>query len=202
MINWIVNNLVGIVGIFIGGFIAVILFLLSEKLNFKDKLSHRDEIRKNVENILQKIRTGIRRKVELINVKKYTTHYPHTNNKDFKGYTYFAAELKALRFDGVEFFCGVKEVYKKPNGKLSLSEKEGSIIEKYNIFEVGIIPYEWIEYVDLTGDEFSYRPQFFAKFKGIDKTPYKRIVYYKESNNYDKQNDPLDMKWTQAEVEK
>ena len=100
IISWILNNLVGIIGIIVGGFIAYHVYFLSKKLDLKDKLAHKDEIRKEVEPILQKIRRGINSKCELVNVKKYLTHYPHTNDENRHGYTYFGGELKALRFDG------------------------------------------------------------------------------------------------------
>lgn len=200
-INWLLENAVGILGIAINTFIAYHVYFLSRRINLKDKLLHRDNLRQIVEKILYKINKGIRRKVELVNIKKYSTHYPHTNEENKDGYTYLAAELKALRFDGIEFFCGVKEVYRKTNGKLSLNNEEGSTREKFNIFEVGVIPYEWIEYIDPRGDEFSYRPQFFTSFKGLYKSPYKYVVYYQESDIYQEGSDPIDMKWRIMEVE-
>jgi hypothetical protein len=201
MICWILNNLIGIVGILVGGFIAYHVYFLSKRLDLKDKLTHKDQIRKRVEPLLYEIRKGISSKCELINVKKYLTHYPHTNDESRHGYTYFGGELKALRFDGIEFFCGVKELYKTPTNEFSL-DKDGNERLSFNVFEVGVIPYEWIEYVDPRGDEFSYRPQFFARFKGLHKTPYKYLNYYIESDTYNEGSDPMDMKWRSIEVEK
>ncbi|MEI8249521.1 MAG: hypothetical protein WCG07_03455, partial [Candidatus Taylorbacteria bacterium] len=66
--------------------------------------------------------------------------------------------------------------------------------------EVGIVPYEWIEYIDSSGDEFSYRPQFFAKFKGLNKTPYKYLAYYIKSDIYREGNDPWDMQWRSINI--
>ncbi len=201
MICWILDNLIGIMSIFVGGFIAYHVYFMSKKLDLKDRLSHKDGIRKRVEPILHEIRKGISSKCELINIKKYLTHYPHRNDENRQGYTYFGGELKALRFDGVEFFSGVRELYKTPEDNFSLS-KEGNERLHFNVFEVGIIPYEWIEYVDPRGDEFSYRPQFFAQFKGLHKTPYKYLAYYIKSDTYREGDDPMDMKWRSIEVEK
>lgn len=201
MICWILDNLTGILSILIGGFIAYHVYFLSKRLGLKDRLAHRDEIVKRVEPILQKIRQGISSKCELVNVKKYLTHYPHTNNENRNGYTYFGGELKAMRFDGVEFFSGVKELYKTQSGNFTL-KKDGNQKVDFNVFEVGVIPYEWIEYIDPHGDEFSYRPQFFAQFKGLHKTPYKYASYYIESDTYHEGSDLMDMKWRLIEVEK
>ena len=201
MLYWLLNNLIGIGGIIVGGFIAYHVYFLSKSLGLKDKLNHKEAVIKRVEPILDKIRQGINSKCELVNVKKYFTHYPHKNDENKDGYTYFAGELKALRFDGVEFFSGVKELYKTRNGDFTL-EKGDNEKQKFNVFEVGVIPYEWIEYVDQRGDEFSYRPQFFAQFKGLHKTPYKYATYYVESDTYHKGSDPMDMQWRSIKIEK
>lgn len=201
MICWILDNFISIIGIIVSGFIAYHVYFLSKKLDLKDKLAHKDDIRKRVEPILPNVRKGISSKCELVNVKKYLTHYPHINDENRHGYTYFGGELKALRFDGIEFFSGVKELYKTPTGKFSLN-KEGNEKLNFNVLEVGVIPYEWIEYVATRGDEFSYRPQFFAQFNGVHKTPYKYTSYYIESDVYHEGSDPIDMKWRSIEVEK
>lgn len=199
MVCWVLNNLVGIVGILVDVLIAVGVFMLSRRLGLKDKLAHKDSIRKQVEPILQEIRKGISNKCELVNVKKYLTYYPHSNKENRYGLTYFGGELKALRFDGVEFFSSVKELYQTPDGNYSLNKENNRKLDS-NVFEVGVVPYEWIEYVDPRGDEFSYRPQFFASFKGPHKTPYKYVVYYKKSEVYHPESDPMDMKWQQIEI--
>lgn len=199
---WLENNIVGIVGIIISSIIAYHVFFLSRKITLKDNLLHKESIGKNVEKILQKIRQGVRRKIELINIDRYAKDYPHNNNLSRKGYSYMGAELKALRFDGVEFFCGIREAYKIDNDNYVLLGKEdkNQNIETVNLFEVGIVPYEWIKYIDLQGDEFSWRPQFFVEFRGKDKYPYKYLRYYIESEVYRKGNDPLDMQWKLVKV--
>lgn len=200
--NWLFQNIVGIVGIIVGGFIAYHVYFLSKRLGLKDKLSHRDAVRGNVEPILNEIRKGINRDSELVNIKKYFTHYPNNLEENSDGYTVLKAELKGLSYDGVEFFCGVREVYRKPDGKLTLRKTPDSKKEKFNLLEAGIVPYEWIEYVDAGGDEFSYRPQFFTRFSGKDKFPYKYLTYYKHSDTYDKRNDPMEMQFVFVSVER
>ena len=191
---WISNNLVGIIGIIVGGFIAYHVYFLSKKLDLRDRLSHKEQIRKSVDVLLSKIAQGINRDVELVNSKKYETHYPNNNKLDQDGYTYLKAELKALRFDGVEFFAEMpKSAYQHSGGFLSLSKESEDQQQALLIYPVGVIPYEWIEYIDMRGDEFSYRPQFFTKFKGLKKFPYKYITYYRKSNVYHKGSDPIDM---------
>jgi hypothetical protein len=97
------------------------------------------------------------------------------------------------------------EIYRKSSGELSF---KGEYKEKvFNAFPVGVIPYEWIEYVDLRGDEYGYVPLFYCYFKGKIYWkrswrrflpfgyPYKKIVYYRESDVYHEGSDPIDMKY-------
>jgi hypothetical protein len=201
MCHWLLDNAIGIIGIIVGGFIAYHVYFLSQRINLKDKLVHKDDVRKRVEPLLARISKGGGSKSELINVKKYLIHYPHNNDLNKDGYTYLGAELKALQFDGVEFFCGVRELYVRPDGSYTLKNEEGAVREEHNTLEAGVIPYEWIEYVDGRGDEFSYRPQFFTRFMGTDKSPYKYLTYYVHSDTYHEGSDPMDFKWRRVDLD-
>jgi len=194
------DNIIGIVSILVGAFIAYHVYFLSKKLTLKDRLVRKDEIKKQVEPKLTQIRQGFNSKVEIINFKKFQRFYPHNNESNKDGYTYMGAELKAVRFDGVEFFCAVKELYVDDDGSLSLEDGKHKTRHKKNALEAGVVPYEWIEYIDPGGDEFSYRFQFFVKFSGINKSPYKYFNYYVESDHYNKEHDPLDLKWSQIHL--
>ncbi len=44
--NWLLENIVGIIGIIVGGFIAYHVYYLSKKLDLNDKLTHKDNIEK------------------------------------------------------------------------------------------------------------------------------------------------------------
>lgn len=200
MISYILDNLIGIIGIIVGSFIAYHVYFLSKKINLKDKLVHKENIQKAVEPLLLNIKKGLSSKTELINTKKYIKYYPHNNKLNKNGYTYLRAELKSIRFDGIEFFCKVSELYKDVNGNFTLKNENESVIESKNVFEVGIIPYEWIEYVDPNGDEFSYRPQFFTSFNGFKNSPYKYIVYYVISDTYKEDGDPIEMKYKKIDI--
>ncbi len=201
IINWLIQNVTGILGVVVSGFIAYHVYFLSQRIGLTDKLVHKDNIRKQAEQILRNISKGIRSDTELINVKKYLTHYPHNNDKDKHGYTYLKGGLKALRFDGVELSCGWRETYQASDGTLHLRNVPDSVRTSFNVLEVGVIPYEWIEYIDPAGDEFSYRPQFFTNFLGPNKSPYKYLTYYVESDVYHEGSDPVDMKWRHVEIQ-
>ena len=177
-----INTIIGAFAIFIGGFIAYHVYFLSRRLSFGERFHKRQPIQKLIEDLLYKIRNGANSKVELINIKKYDSHYPHDNTKNRHGYTYIGAELKAYHFAGVEFFCKNIGGYRINDGHFSSKPVEGQKSEV--IFMTGVIPYEWIQSIDLRGDDTSNRPQIYLYFRGYDKSPYKKFYYYiKDSGN-------------------
>lgn len=189
--DWFINNVIGILGIIISIFIAYHIFYLSKKISFTNKIKHAQKIREIVERLLSdnSLVGWKTQKVEIINVKKYFKDYPFTNKKNKHGYTYLGAELKQFRYDGVEFFCGIEEVYINSDKKYSLIKKNGYNKCENNIFKVGIIPYDWIKYIFIDGDmSTGYEPQFFVNFIGQNKEPYKYFTYYL-SGDSDKIND-------------
>ncbi|MFC1613469.1 hypothetical protein ACFL23_04010 [Patescibacteria group bacterium] len=97
------------------------------------------------------------------------------------------------------------QIYKKSSGKLSF--KGESKEDFFYAFPVSVIPYEWIEHIDLEGDEYSYLPLFYCHFKRKTNWkfwkrllffgyPYKRTVYYRKSEVYHEGNDLADMKYS------
>jgi hypothetical protein len=150
-------------------------------------------------------RKKLKSEVYLVNINRYFKDYPSNKEKRFEGYSHIRAEIKSTRFDGIEFFAAMSvEIYQKSNGELSF---KGENKEKvFNAYPVGVVPYEWVEHIDLEGDEYAYVPLFYCHFKGKTNWkfwkfflffgyPYKRIVYYRESEVYHEGNDPADMKY-------
>jgi hypothetical protein len=199
MWTWLSNNVVALISMLVSGFIAYHVYFLSRRLSLRDKLQHKSWIVALVEPLLAQMASGRRRKVELVNARIYPTHYLGENKKTRHGYPYLGAELKAPRFDGIEFFCEVVTLYATSNGELTLREISGATRLPNNGMAVGVIPYDWIEFIDVHGDEFSYRPQFFTRFRGRKKSPYKYIRYYRRSDTYHEGNDPADMQWVSFE---
>jgi hypothetical protein len=200
---WITENIVGILGIIIGSFIAYHVFYLSQEKNLADKMKHKELINEKIYKLLRDIRNrALNSKVEIINTKRYHSDYPHRNDRSRKGYTYLGAELKDIRYDGIEFFCSVTELYISKDNVFSLDRKPGYSKSEFNVFVAGIIPYEWIEYIDTHGDEFSYRPQLFVNFKGKDKEPYKYYNYYIKSDDYQENKSTFASSWKKIEIEK
>lgn len=204
--NWFQKNYEWIINLVIQGFIAYHVFFLSKKLSNREKLKHKDSIKKKTDQILNNIRVNkTSSKTYLVNINRYFKDYPSNKEKMFDGYSHIRAEIKATRFDGVEFFAGMPvSIYKKPNGSLSFKGTEKDKV--FNAYPVGVVPYEWIEYVDATGDEYAYVPLFYCHFNGKTNWkfwvrflffcyPYKQISYYRLSDVYREDNDPIEMKY-------
>lgn len=208
--DWLSQNYMWVVGLVIQGFIAYHVFFLSKKLSSRARLEHKDRVKQKAEELLYKIRRdGLNSEVYLVNINRYFKDYPSNEEKKFDGYSHIRAEIKATRFDGIEFVCGISQVYRKGDDSLTFDDKyKDSASETFKVLDVGIVPYEWVEYVDLEGDEYAYVPLFFTHFNGRiywkrnwkrflpSGYPYKRLVYYKESSVYHEGSDPVDMKWS------
>jgi hypothetical protein len=210
MENWLTNNF-ELVSLAIQIFIAYHIFFLNKRLSDKAKLEHKDGIKRKTRELLSKIENeGINREVYLVNTKRYFEDYPENDYSFWRGYSHLRAEIKSTRSEGVEFFSSTPvSLYRKKDGSLSLESGKKQL--DFNAYPVGVVPYEWIEYIDLEGDEGI--PQFFCKFKGRGDLywkgfknwksfvpwgyPYKRLSYYKESDVYHEGNDPVDNRWSQ-----
>jgi hypothetical protein len=204
--NWIFTNYGWVISLFIQGFIAYHVFFLSKKLSSRARLEHKENIKQKAEKLLSEIHNKkLNSEVYLVNINRYFKDYPSNKEKIFEDYSHVKAEIKSTRFDGVQFFCSMPvEVYRKADEKLSFKGKAKEKI--FNAFPAGVVPYEWIEHVDLRGDEYGYVPLFYCHFKGKTNWnfwkrlnffgyPYKNLDYYRESEVYHEGNDPADMKY-------
>jgi hypothetical protein len=136
------SDIIAVIGVLVSSFIAYNIYFLSKRLTFQDTMLNAAQIREKVDVLLADIRKGYNSKIEFINVKRYKKDYPHNNEENRHGYTYQAAELKGYSYDGVEFFNTIHEGYLDAAGNLTLKKTKKPA--GFNIFEVGVVPYEWI----------------------------------------------------------
>lgn len=111
--QWLVSTLLSVI-------IAYHVYYLSKRVTLKDKLEHKEIIKSKTDNLISKIvREGLRRKVLLVNINWYFKDYP-SNTEKIGGYSVIAGEIKATRYDGVEFFCDMpKSIYEREDGKIT-----------------------------------------------------------------------------------
>lgn len=214
MLNYLLTNIFEIAGIGISVFIAYHIFFLSKRISNSSKLEHKEKVKNITQALLNKIhKDDLRSKVYLVNSNRYFKDYPRNQEKLVSGYSHIRADVKAVRYNGIEFFCSMPEQgYFTKDGNITLNP-EGNA-KAFSVYQVGVIPYEWIEYVDPEGDEYGYIPLFYCKFKGriYWKSwwrkilpfgyPFKELSYYKESDVYREGSDPKDMKWSPVDVNK
>ena len=155
--NWIFSLIVQI-------FIAYHILSLTVKSTKKSKLEHKNEIRNKINELIQEVYVKKCRNhgvmiIDLDNLKKYP------NGGCIK------AEVKATRYEGVEFFWGNSNIFTEGNGKLTLKAGKNKLI--FEAYEIGILPYEWIEDVQLNGDDFNSCAQIYCHFKKYK--PYLKI---------------------------
>ncbi|PIR62577.1 MAG: hypothetical protein COU65_02740 [Candidatus Pacebacteria bacterium CG10_big_fil_rev_8_21_14_0_10_42_12] len=203
--DWLQLNYDLIISLTIQVFIAYHVFFLSKRLSSRERLKQKEAIQKKVNKLFSKISAlEGSREVYLVNIGRYFNDYP-ANNLKVGGYSHIKAEIKSCRFDGIEFFAEMpRAVYKKTDGHLSF---KGTKSERcFDVYPVGLVPYEWIEDIDLTGDEFAYAPLFYCHFKGKIYWklwrrwlpygyPYQSISYYKLDDSFQEKNQPFDMKY-------
>ncbi len=204
--NWLSQNYQFTINIIIQIIIAYHVYFLSIRLSDKAKLKHKEEILNKCEPLFSRINKEEQAiKLHLVNTSRYYKDYP-SNDLNIHGYSHIKAELKSARFDGLEFFCSSPEyIYKRKDGKLT-TKKEGNKLY-CKAFPVGLVPYDWIDHIDISGDEYGYVPQIFCSFKGsiywknslFNKIfrgyPYSKIMYYIESDVFHSNNDPFIMKY-------
>lgn len=185
--------------IFVGGFIAYHIYFLQRRLSFRAKMDRRAEVQRKIDLLLSNIRSGGSSKVELLNVRRYPTDYPHDNSMTKRGYTYFAGELKGYGFEGVEIIHENRQGYQRKDGMLTFNKTKKPV--NHAILVSGVIPYEWIEYVDVNGDDTSGRPQLYTHFKGPKHEPFYKEYFYVVNEDYDKTREPLAWLYKAVDVE-
>lgn len=185
MTDW-PNFWVGLASVLLGVFVAYHVYLLQKKVSISDKLKHREAMRRIVEKRAGDIRNRqLNSEVMIVNIKRYENDYVSENTKNKDGYVERRSELKGARYDGVEFFDSIHEVFIKKNGQYTINETENGA--GFQVYRAGVIPYDWIKHINLGGDEFRYSPIFFTEYKANNKEPFAEILYYQhvEGDHYE-----------------
>lgn len=167
------DSLFAILGIIIGSFVAIWIYKLSKRLTATDKYQHEVRVTEEIQKI------GFDKDVILADISKY-----HPLRDDGTNETYYkqgAGLHTVIPEYGVQFI-------------LAASDKR---------IPVGLVPFEWIEYVR---DHDSEDNKFIivCKFKGVKwykdfKSPFKEMSYMFKNPHYDKNTDPIFMKFTTVE---
>lgn len=167
----IASLIIAVVGILISSLISYHVLKLSQRLSFSEKRKNETAIRQFVDELNSEIHYKKHRnaKIIIIDVDMYDKYYPENWNR-FGRHSHFAGEIKGYGFKGVEIIdniVGVKPL-KGWDYKIDNESYTGKAAR------VGIIPYEWIEYIDLKGDAFNTSALIYCKFRNKSKWQFKR----------------------------
>lgn len=178
-INYIFNfwdNLLAIIGIIVSSIVAILIYRLSEQLTAKEKYQHEIKITEEIRKL------KIYSSVVLADVSKY---HPLRTDSTNKTYYKQGAELYTIIPEyGVQFI---------------LMPKDENI-------PVGLVPFEWIEYVR-DHDREDNKSIIVCKFKGIKwykkfKSPFREINYIYKNPYYKENVDPSFMMFTSIKPNK
>lgn len=108
------------------------------------------------------------------------TQYPYSNEREgeFNEFSWFAAEIKRLYHNGLEFIFGFETITIFENGTWALNtNRKGEKDQKIDVQAIGQINFSDIVEYDIRGDEYYLRPQIFCRFrhKGF---PFEKVYYY------------------------
>lgn len=167
------DSLFAVLGIIIGSFVAIWIYKLSKRLTATDKYQHEVHVSEEIKKI------GFDKDVILADITKYHPHRDDGTNETY--YKQGAGLYTIIPEYGVQFILMASD----------------------NRIPVGLVPFEWIEYVR---DHDSEDNKFIivCKFKGVKwyddfKSPFKEINYLFNNPNYDKGTDPSFLRYTTVE---
>ncbi len=173
-INFVFNlwdNMFTTISIIASCFIAFWIYKLTKQLSVKEKFEHEQKIIEEIKKL------SIYKSVILSDVSKY-----HPLREDSTNATYYK--------QGAEIYTIIPEY----GVQVILIPSDENI-------PIGLIPFDWIEYVRQEGDSEDTKPIIICKFKGIKwyknfKSPFKEINYRYKNPNYNEKDDPEFLKYT------
>ncbi|MDO9365226.1 MAG: hypothetical protein Q7T58_02630 [Methylotenera sp.] len=142
-----------------------------------ERVHHHDSLRQQFEEEIQRCRREKLRKDVIIRHVNRLDDYP--NSQETKGISpWFKVGLLDTYHKGIKVGLGWEGLIESPQGLRKADYKAGERGE-LNAMLTGEIPYDFIETMNVDGDEYYYLPHIFCHFahKG---EPYERLFYTQE----------------------
>jgi hypothetical protein len=142
-----------------------------------ERVHHHDSLRQQFEEEIQRCRREKLRKDVIIRHVNRLDDYP--NSQETKGISpWFKVGLLDTYHKGIKVGLGWEGLIESPQGLRKANYKAGERGE-LNAMLTGEIPYDFIETMNVDGDEYDYLPHIFCHFahKG---EPYERLFYTQE----------------------
>lgn len=167
-----VGVLIGVGGVVVGSVLSVVLYRLGTAVRFGARMEQRGAYRQAVREMLRG-RADLP-EVHLINTRRYERDYDGEWGANWRGELVRKAELLDVRHNGVEFVIEVVNTWLDDSGQRTLTPTEQ---QSSNALKIGLIPYDFIQFVDSDGNEFSGAPLFYVKFQGPGQSPFAYSTY-------------------------
>lgn len=163
----------------LGALVSVVLYKLGRRVDFRSRMRRWDELRDQT-NKLHFLGSDQLRELILMNARRYEDDYNGGNDANRHGFVMGKYELVDARHNGIEVITRVAETWTSLDGTRSLrprSRKNPELGRSENVFEVGFVPFDFVEHINPSGDEYRGEPIFFVKHKGPGKSPITTYSY-------------------------
>lgn len=170
----------------LGTIVSVVIYKLGRRVDFRSRMRRWDELRTQTNQLHLTGQTNDLRELILMNARRYEKDYDGGNDANRHGFVMGKYELVDAKHNGVELITRVAETWVRDDGSLSvrpLSRKSRELGRGANVFEVGFVPFDYIEHINPSGDEYRAEPIFFVKHRGPGKSPVTSYRYV-ETESY------------------
>jgi hypothetical protein len=164
---------VAIATFLLGAALSVGLFLLGKRLDFRSRMRRAEELSQTVSGLVRAGGDELR-DVILMNARRYERDYDGGNDTNRHGSVMAKAELLGVRHSGVDLVCDVVQNWFDSRGRRTL---KATSRPAPNILRVGLVPFEFIEHINIHGDEFRAEPIFYVRYKGPGRSPFLSYRY-------------------------
>lgn len=165
-----------------GGLLTILGIYLGERKkreSFRARMERRDSLRSQIDTYLGRRDKFDAPKANIVNAKRYEKRFLEPgfkggNSFNFRGYQQIGAELLSTTDSGIEFIADCVETWIDESGRRTRTRTP---VQGPNVFVIGLVPYENIEYFREDGSQWYWRPMFLTRFEGRGLSPYTEYLY-------------------------
>lgn len=160
--------------------------LKEDEVLLKRNLDLKRRIEKDFEGLIDYRSEDRKQNTEMI-IRAYNKNdYPYDNEKnEFGEYSWFKVEFHKIYYNGIEFLYGSGEkivVYEDNSWNFESEKDKDKKTRVISAFQVGQLSFSEIVDYDLKGDEFTFIPHFYCKFK-YEGLPFENTYYMNVNKN-------------------
>lgn len=156
----VLSDYIAVIGLLVAIISLFVTIKIAKIIPERDKLAHRKEIRTCVSDLMKQIQNGRNHMCKIIDIDRFDSLYPDNFNS-YNRHSHFKVEICENDIHGVVFTDKVLGVTENRKGYfvVNRNESDSHIAER-----CGLVPYEWIIDIEMSGDECDTTPIFYCKF--------------------------------------